>query len=338
MNATNIPTQSRVAITGASGLLGGNLAILLREAGHEVVCTKRPSSRIEHLGAFDLQWVPADIGDTDALTKAFEGCDIVYHCAASTSIRKDVLPVHTQANINGTRNVVEAVRSASVRRLVHTSSVVATAISTDGTPVAEEAVWNFPDFGLDDAYSLTKHQSEEIIREAAAEDIDAVIVNPSFMFGPYDAKQSSGRMLIALAKRKIPGFTDGISNYVDVRDVARGMILAAEKGVRGQRYILGNTNLSYQELFRIVAEIAGVKAATRALPHSLAKIGGWAGDLKQRITGRDADINSVTVAYGYCRGNIYSSEKARRDLGYETTPIETAIADSLDWFRAQGVL
>lgn len=338
MPASHSRSQSRVAITGASGLLGGNLAIELLEAGHEVVCTKRPSSRIDHLDAFDIQWVPADIGDPDALVRAFEGCDIVYHCAASTSIRKEIQPVHIQANIKGTQNVVEAVRKASVRRLVHTSSVVATAISTDGTPVNEDATWNFPELGFDDAYSLTKYQSEGFVREAAASDVDAVIVNPSFMFGPYDAKLSSGRMLVALAKRKIPAFTDGTSNYVDVRDVARGMILAAQKGVRGQRYILGNQNLSYQDLFRIVADIAGVKAAKRALPRSLATIGGWAGDIKERITGRDSDINSVTVGYGYCRGNIYSSEKARRNLGYETTPIETAIADSLDWFRAQGVL
>ena len=329
----------KVAITGATGLLGANLAAALVEHGsYSITCTRRESSDIDHLSALPVSWVVADLSDVGALARAFDGADWVFHCAASTSIRARVRPDHTAANIDGTRNVLEAVQTAGVGRLVHTSSVVATALSTDGSLVDEAARWNFDELGLDDGYSTSKKQSEDMVLESAEADVDAVVVNPSFMFGPYDAKLSSGRMVLAVAKRKLPGFTTGMGNYVNARDVALGMISAAQSGRRGERYILGNENLSYREVFARIASQAGVKPPRRRIPHGLARVAGIAGDLKQWISGRDADLNSITVGYGYQMGSVYSSDKARRELDYRPTSIDDGIAAALDWFRARGLL
>ena len=329
----------KVTITGASGLLGANLAAAIAEHGsHAITCTKRQSSAVDHLSHLPLEWVVAELSDTGALTRAFDGADWVFHCAASTSIRASVRPVHIAANIEGTRNVLDAAEAAGVGRLVHTSSVVATALSTDGMPVDESARWNFADLGLGDGYATSKKRSEEMVLERAAADLDATVVNPSFMFGPYDAKLSSGRMVLAVAKRKLPGFTAGMGNYVNASDVARGMIGAAEKGRRGERYILGHENLNYQDVFERIAAQAGVKPPRRKIPRALANIGGLLGDAKQWLTGKDSDLNSITVAYGYQTGNVYSSDKAARELDYQPRPIDDGIAAALDWFRSQGLL
>ncbi|HEY0254109.1 MAG TPA: NAD-dependent epimerase/dehydratase family protein, partial [Kofleriaceae bacterium] len=199
----------RVAITGASGLLGSNLLADLTAAGHEVVTTKR-----------------ADFASADAMAKLFAGCEVVFHCAAMVTVKREVTPEMTDANVHGTDRVIAACKAAGVKRLVHVSSVVAIGLSTNGQPCDETARWNFDEQGLLDAYAITKHQAEERVHAAIAEGFDAVIVNPTFMFGPLDSRPSSGKLIINVVRRKVPSWTDGYNNFVDVRDVVRGMILA----------------------------------------------------------------------------------------------------------------
>ena len=135
----------------------------------------------------------------------------------------------------------------------------------------------------------------------------------------------------------MPGYSGGGSNFVDVRDVARGMIAAAERGRTGEQYILGHRDLPWREVMRMIADVAGVPPPRVPLPESLARVAGRLGDLKLAL-GREADINSITVRYGFARNVSYSSEKARRELGHDPGPLETAIADALDWFRGRGML
>lgn len=328
----------QAAITGATGLLGSNLAIQLLEKGHSVRCTYRGKSPPGHLREFAIEWVRADLDDPASLRQALAGCDVVFHCAALISFLRRPTPETIKTNVDGTRNVIEAVRHAGVKRLVHCSSVVTCAISTSGQPVDETLPWNFADFGVDEAYSITKRQAEELVVAEVGRGLDAVIVNPCYMLGPYDPKPSSGRMIIELIHGKVPGSPTGMNNFVDVRDVARGMIAAWQRGRTGERYILGNENLSYRDVFRLIARVAGVKPPLLTLPQALAKTVGWLGDAAQRITGREAMVNSVTVRYSYLSGYIYSSEKARRELGYEPGPLEPAIRDAIAWFRSRGML
>lgn len=328
----------RAVVTGASGLVGANLLKELQTCGYQAVGLKRSTSKIQHLSSLPVEWVEADVTDPASLLRAFEGADVVFHCAAVISFLRKPDRASLQTNVQGTTHVLEAIRKAGVPRLVHCSTVVALAISTDGRLVTEEMPWNREEVHMIDGYALTKRQSQNLVLEAAARDVDAVIVNPAYMFGPYDAKPSSGKMILDLLRKGLPGVTPGMNNYVDVRDVCRGMIAASEKGRRGECYILGGENLSYAEIFALIAKVAGIRVPTRRIPRPIAKLVGWFGDLQQAITKREALINSVTIDYAYHPGSIYSSDKARKEIGYQTSPLEDAIRDAITWFREHKML
>lgn len=328
----------RVALTGATGLVGGNLAEALLAAGHQVVATKRGRSKLSHLDDLAIEWVDADLSDATALARAFEGAELVYHCAAAVSIRARPLPWMVDANVDGTKRIIDACRDAGVRRLVHCSSTVCVGVSEGDEPVDEDAPWNLPRFGLDDGYATTKYQSEAVVHDAVDRGLDAVIVNPGFMFGPRDVRPSSGRMILDVAAGRIPGHTHGRNCFVDVRDVAAGMLLAAEKGQTGRRYILGGENLSYREIFGRIAERVGCKAPSRAIPRFISALGGWAGDVHERLTDGEPFVNSTTVAWGYAWGFAFKSDRARSELGYTTRPVEDGIDAAIAWFRAHDML
>jgi dihydroflavonol-4-reductase len=239
--------MTTVAITGASGLLGGNLAAELAAEGHRVVAMRRAGTCADHLADVAIEWRDAELGDPAALARAFDGAEAVFHCAAAVMIKRRVTPEMTAANVDGTAHVIDACVAAGVARLVHVSSVVAVGLSEDGRPVDETAPWNFDAHGMVDAYAITKHRAEEVVA-GARERLDCVIVNPTYMLGPRDARPSSGKLILDVARRRVPGWTPGINNFVDVRDVARGMIAAWRRGRRGERYILAGEEMTYRAL------------------------------------------------------------------------------------------
>ena len=325
-------------ITGASGLLGGNLAAELRNRRVQVRAIRRRTTRTDHLADLDIEWVFGDLDDPTSLEHAFRGADVVFHSAAAVGVSPTVTAALRKANVDGTAAVLGAVRKAGAPRLVHVSSVVAVGLSTDGRPCTEDAPWNFPAYKLDDGYCQTKHQAEELVTAAARADVDAVIVNPGFMIGPRDARPSSGRVIVDLVKGKIPIYPSGKNCFVDVRDVARGAIAAWERGQRGRRYILGGDNLAYRELFQRVARIGGAKPPRISAPRFAAVAAGLAGDAFQRVTGREPIFGSMEERYAYTDRFQFSSARAERELGYRHGPIDDAIRDALLWFRAQGMV
>ena len=328
----------KAVVTGASGLLGGNLALELLAQGHTVRATRRSPASTRHLDGHPIEWVPGDLDDVDALQAAFAGADVVFHCAALVSILRRPTRELVATNVNGTRNVIEAVRAAHVARLVHCSTVGAVGLSEDGQPCTETARWNFAEHGLDDGYVTTKRRAEDAVEGAIQGGLDAVIVNPTYMLGPYDAKPSSGKMIVGVVQRQAPGYTSGRNNFVDVRDVARGMVLAWQKGRRGERYILGGDNMSYADAFRLFAQVAGVPPLTWAVPRAIANVVGLAGDVQHRLTGKEPFITTNSVRWGYCSTFQFSSAKAHAELGYTHGPLERAITDAIAWFRAHGML
>ncbi|MEW6272634.1 MAG: SDR family oxidoreductase [Thermodesulfobacteriota bacterium] len=328
----------RAAITGASGLVGGNLALELLARGHEVRATRRSEASTRHLQGHPIEWTSADLDDVRALTASFEGADVVFHCAALVSILRRATPALIAANVDGTRNVIAAVRAARVPRLVHCSTVGAVGLSTDGVPCTEDAPWNFADYGLDDGYVTTKHRAELLVQDAVRAGLDAVIVSPTYMFGPYDAKPSSGKMMLGVVLRQAPGYSTGSNNFVDVRDVARGMLLAWQKGRSGERYILGGDNMTYDACFRLIARVAGVPPLTWRVPRPIAGVVGLLGDLQHVWTGKEPLITSNSVRWAYTDRFQFSSAKAERELGYRHGALERAVADAIAWFRAQGML
>jgi dihydroflavonol-4-reductase len=328
--------MARVAITGASGLLGGNLAVELAGAGHHVIATRRAGSKVAHLDDLAIEWKDADLRDRDALARAFAGADAVFHCAAAVGVQETVTPEMTEANVRGTERVIEACVAAGVPRLVHTSSVVAIGLTTTGVPSDETATWNFDTLGMADGYSITKHQAEEAVLRSL-DRLDAVIVNPGYMFGPRDARPSSGKLIVKVVRRRTPGWTDGYNTFTDVRDVARGMIAAWQRGKRGERYILAGHDLTYRDVFRMIARVAGVSPPRFRVPYPLARAIGKVGDLIE-ATGREPLVNTMQIRYAYTKMFRFTSAKAQRELGYTIGPLEPAIRDAIDWFRSHGML
>lgn len=325
-------------VTGASGLLGGNLAMTLLEHGHTVRAIRRASSRVDHLAHLPIEWVEADLSSVSTLCAAFTGSEAVFHCAAAVSILPDATPALVEANVTGTRNVLEAARAAGVARVIHCSSVVAVGLSEDGRPCDETTRWNLAERGLADGYATTKHQAEQVVRQAVAAGQDVVIANPTYMLGPHDARPSSGRLIIEVSRGRVPGWGNGRNNLVDVRDVARGMIAAWQRGRRGERYILGGETLRYPEIGARIAAIAGVPPVTRTLPRGLATMAGALGELGGWVTGREPLISRTTVAWAFCEEFHFTWQKAANELGYAPGPIEPAIADAITWFRANGMM
>jgi dihydroflavonol-4-reductase len=328
----------KVVVTGASGLLGGNLAIELCRRGHFVRAIRRSPASAQHLAGHMIEWVAADLDDVRALMAAFEGAEVVFHCAALVSILRRTTKEIVAVNVDGTRRVIEAVRAMRVPRLVHCSTTAAVGLSEDGKPCTEDGRWNLAEHGLDDGYATTKRAAEGVVREAVESGLDAVVVNPTFMLGPYDAKPSSGRLILAVVEGKVPGHTAGRNNFVDVRDVARGMILAAEKGRQGERYILGGENLSYEEVFRTIASVAGVPPPSWRVPRIVAAAIALGGDLQHWLSGVEPLVTSVSVRWGYTTTFQFSSAKAESELGYTHGPLGPAIADAIAWFRGHGML
>lgn len=329
--------MAHVVVTGASGLLGSNLTAELIAQGHTVTATRRPSTDTNSLADLPVKWVCADLGSAAELRDVFAGADVVFHCAACVSTRRKTTPAISAVNVDATRAVVEAAIAAGTPRVVHTSTANTIGPTPDGTPADEQTPWGWDKAGLAGAYPVTKWRGE-ILVQRACEKLDAVIVNPTYLVGPRDARPSSGRLIIEIANHRIPYWTPGYNSFADVREVACGMIAAWLHGKRGERYILGGQELTYREYIDRVARVVGVNPPRRRLPYPVAWIGGKAGDLLEVVSRRETTVNSMSVGYAFTDLYRYRSDKAVRELGYVVAPIEPAIRNAVAWFRARGMI
>jgi dihydroflavonol-4-reductase len=324
-------------ITGASGLLGSNLAVELLKQGHQVRATRRGTSKVSQLEGHAIEWVTADLSDVEALAKAFTGADVVFHCAAQVGVEAKVTRALHEANVVGTQNVLAAFKKSGAKRMVYCSSTVAVGLSENGQPCTESAQWNFEKYGLADGYVTTKHQGELLALAAVKEGLDLVVVNPGYLLGPMDVRPSSGKFVLEVAKGKTPGKSPGFNNFVDARDVARGMVLTWQKGRTGERYILGGENEEYGRMMDRVAKVAGVKPPRFYFPQWLAAPIGWVGDL-QELMGGNPMLTSIALRHAWGKRFIFTSAKAEKELGYTHGPLEDAIRDGLAWFKQAGML
>jgi|SRR5271166_689471 len=328
--------MAHAVVTGASGLLGANLAAELIAQGNSVTATRRPSTDTSSLADLPIKWVCADLGSVAELCDVFADADVVFHCAACVSTRRTITPEMSAVNVGATRAVVEAATAAGTPRVIHTSTANTIGPTPDGTPADEQTPWAMDKARLASGYAITKRRGE-ILVERACDKLDAVIVNPTYMVGPRDARPSSGRLIVEVANRRIPCWTPGYNSFADVCEVARGMIGAWLHGKRGERYILGGEELTYREFIERVARVAGVDPPRRRLPYPAAWIAGKAGDLLE-LTGRETTVNSISVRYAFTDRYRYRSDKAARELGYVVGPIEPAIRNAVKWFRARGII
>jgi dihydroflavonol-4-reductase len=328
----------KALVTGANGFVGSHLCRLLKEQGAEVRGLVRSGSDRRLLEGVELDLVEGDVADRSCLPAAIEGCDHVFHAAAMVrffvpgSERERMI----RANVDGTRYVLEAARKAEVKRFVHTSTIAVLKRHGDGT-VSDETMVAREDevIGL---YELTKLQSQKIALAAARDGMPVMVANVAGPAGPGDLKPSPmGRVVLMYMRGKIPAYTDTGLCVVDVRDVAAGHILVAEKGAPGECYILGGENLKLSDFFGLLQQVSGVKAPRTRIPYALSLLGGVMGEVSGRLTGSEplACLASVRMSK---HPHFASSEKAKRELGYAPRPIRECLADEVAYFRSRGMV
>ena len=330
----------KVLVTGATGFIGGNLARELWARGYQVRALVRPESNTLTIKDTGVEQVEGDILDRQSVRNAATGCQAVFHCAAAyTFWSRDPIGVR-RANVEGTVNVVECATAAGVDRIVYTSTVSTIGIPRDGTHGDEDDVLSPK--SLHGHYKQSKYEAEqEALRlaEPPPRSIGApvVVVNPTAPVGPWDVKPTpTGKIVLDFMRRRIPAYLATGMNLVDVADVSAGHILALEKGRTGQRYILGNRNVTLKELFAMLSGITGDPVPRVRLPYWLVVGAGYA---EQAISGgllRRHPAIPVEGVIASKKPAWVSSERAVRELGMPQSPVEGALAKSAEWFTAHG--
>ena len=316
-------------VTGATGLVGNNVVRLLVQRGSNVRAVVRSAGR--SLEGLHVQTATATLDDEHALQRAIDGAAAVVHSAALVHCGWRHREEMHAANVDGARRVARAARRAGAR-MVHVSSVDAIGLTRDGSPADEET----PPGGMPECpYVVTKREAERAVLEEVEQGLDAVIVNPVYMIGPWDWKPSSGRMLLEVGAGKGLFAPPGANDFVDVRDVAAGVLAALEKGRTGRRYILGGHSLSYLEAWRFFARAAGRMQPLGVAPRAAVRIAGWVGDMASLFTRRELPVNSAAATMSMLPHN-FSSARAQVELGYSFRPFDTTVADAWGWFVDHG--
>lgn len=315
-----------VLVTGASGFVGWHVARLLAESGAAVRAMTRGRNPVPEL---QVDVVTGDLTDRASLERAVDGCSAVYHVAADYRLwAKDPAELY-RSNVEGTRHLLEAAGEAGVDRVVYTSTVgcigfVEGGLGDETTPVSLGEMTGH--------YKRSKFLAEKVALEFAGKGLPVVVVNPTAPVGDHDFKPTpTGQTILDFLQGRMPAYLDTGLNIVDVRDVARGHLLAAEKGRVGERYILGSENLTLRQIFEELSKISGVPAPRFEIPYGVAWLAAAVGGMVSRVTGKPprAPMEGVRMA----RKKMWVTHaKAERELGYRPAPAAVALRAAAEWF------
>jgi len=321
-------------VTGGTGFVGANLVRELIADGSTVRVLARPGGDRRALESCDVEIAEGNLLDPASVRTAVRGVRRVYHVAADYRLwARDPRELY-RANVDGTRAVLEAAADAGAERIVYTSTVGAVGIPKGGGTGDEATPVALGD--MVGAYKASKFLAEQVAREIAARGAPVVIVNPSTPIGPWDVKPTpTGQMIVDFLKGRMVASLDTGLNLVHVRDVARGHILAAERGRVGERYILGNQNLSLLEIFGVLARLTGMSAPRFRVPYGMAWVAAAAMEGVAALTRRPPQVPLTAVRMAKKR-MYFSSAKAVRDLGLPQSPPEEALGEAVAWFIARG--
>ena len=320
-------------VTGATGLVGNNVVRQLVDRGRPVRVLVRGTGPVvdRAFAGLPVARHEGTLHDEAALAAAIARAGVVVHAAAVVHCGWRRLEEMQRVNVEGTRLVARAARLAGAR-LIHVSSVDAVGLRADGVPADEET----PPGGMPECpYVVTKREAERVVLAEVDRGLDAVIVNPVYMLGPWDWKPSSGRMLLEVAAGRGLFAPPGKNDFVDVRDVAAGIIAAIDRGRTGRRYILGGHPLSDLDAWRIFARTSGRMLPLGHAPRAAVRAAGWLGDAVSLLTGREPDVNSAAARMSVLAHN-FSCRRAEIELGYVYRPFETTVQDAWGWFVERG--
>ncbi len=322
---------SPILVTGGTGLVGNNVVRRLIELGCRVRVLMRRSSDRRPVEDLDVETVEGDVTDFESIQRAVEGVGAVVHAAGCILLGWRNKQLHDQVNRQGTANVARAARAAGAR-MVFVSTVNALGVGAPSCPATETSV-SGPN--LPCPYVTSKQAAERAVRAEIERGLEAMLVYPGFMLGPWDWKPSSGKMLLQVARGFVPFAPVGGFSVGDVRDVADGICNALIRFATGRQYILAGHNVSYLEAWRHFAQVAGHRGPFCRSGPLMRSAAGRLGDLWGRISGREPDVNSAAVKLSD-RWHVFSSARAQRELGYRIRPMDESIHDSLEWLNQHG--
>jgi len=326
-------TPETILVTGATGFVGAAVARALTARGASLRLLVRASSDPANIAAIPGERVVGDLTDPASLARAAAGCRFVYHVAADYRIWVPRPAEMLRANVDGSVAMIRAAQQAGVERIVYCSSVAALGLT--GTDIPGDETTEVIEDRIVGTYKLSKYRAEQAVLALAAQGAPVVVVNPSMPVGPGDIKPTpTGRMIRDAALGKIPAFVDTGMNMVHVDDVAAGHLLAMQRGVIGQKYILGGENMTMRQILALIADVAGRRAPTIGLPVGPLMPLAVVSELWGRISGHEPMLTLDALRMSR-KKMWFSSDKARRDLGYAPRPVRDAVADALAWFRAQ---
>ncbi len=325
-----------VFVTGASGFVGSAVVRRLLDAGLEVRALVRASSDRSNLEGLAVQTVIGDLTDPVSLDRAVAGCSALFHVAADYRLWTRDPAAMAATNVDGTRNIMRAAGNAGVSRIVYTSSVATLGLRTDGGPADEKTPVTLKD--MIGPYKRSKFLAEaEVRRLVEEEELPAVIVKPSTPLGPRDIRPTpTGRMIIEAASGHMPAYVDTGLNIVHVDDVADGHIRAFHQGQIGERYILGGDNMSLRQILESIAELTGRPAPRFRIPHNAVLPIAYLAETWAWLTGGAEPFVTVHGVKMARKKMFFSSDKAKRSLGYAPRPAGMAVRDAVAWFRESG--
>jgi dihydroflavonol-4-reductase len=318
-----------ILVTGATGHIGNVLVRRLIEQGHKVRALILPGESRDPLQGLDVEPLEGDVLDYASLRRAFRGAHLVYHLAGMITIMPGRHPQVWKVNVQGTLNAIQAALQAGVGRFVYTSSIHAIQRLESG--VIDERLPYDPDNPYGE-YDRSKAAATLEVQKAAHAGLEAVIACPTGVIGPYDFRLSEmGRLIFDAALRRPTLYVDGAYDFVDVRDVAEGLILAAEKGVKGESYILSGERISVRYLLETVREINERGFVTLKVPRPLAEFGARLAPIYYRLRGLKPRFTPYSLEVLASNSHI-SHVKATRDLGYQPRSLKESLTDAVHWF------
>ncbi len=323
----------KVFVTGGTGFIGSHVVRLLLQQGYTVKALVRSSSNLQNLRGLEVEIVIGDLNDPE-LWLQMRGCQYLFHIAAHYSLWQKDRELLYHHNVLGTRNVLVSAEKAGIERTVYTSSVAAIGVGSFGQ-VADETHQS-PLEKLVGDYKKSKFLAEQEAMQAAARGQEVVVVNPSSPIGPLDIKPTpTGDIILRFLRRQMPVYLNTGLNFIDVRDVGWGHLLALQKGKSGDRYILGNQNLTLKELLDQLAHLTGMKAPQRSVPIWLPLGVAWIDEKILAPLGKSPSVplDGVRMAQ---QPMYYNASKAVRDLGLPQSDLTTALKDAVDWFVSEG--
>jgi len=328
--------MKKALVTGAAGFIGSNVVKVLLEQGVQVRAMTLPGENLRNLEGVEVEKIEGNVLDPASLDRAIKGCDTLFHLAAIYSIWQKDRAIFYRVNLQGARNTLWAARRAGVEKIVFTSSVAGIGIKPGKDLSDEETAFN--QFRYANDYVLTKYLSQEEALTFAREGLPLVVVNPGFPFGEGDiAPTPTGKMILDIVNgTNFMYFTGGLT-VVDVKDVARGHLLAAQKGKVGEKYILSHQNFTIKEFFGLIAKTAGVRKPFLWSPVFAAKIFGSLMEKMAEQSGKPPMTTAREVPY-LSQYFFVDNSKARRELGMEFTPIEDSLSRAIEWFRRVGYI